>query len=347
MSGQDFLSWWPFADDTDTPPPRPAPMFGPVHPPMQLGPTPPLIATTPEDPLQSAALQAAVTTFANADYLTATYDLGARGMAELYDAILVPQWSRPFGELLLSQLLVLPRPADAHVLDVACGTGYPTLDIARMFGQGAEIHGVDVWGQAIERAKRKATEAWLRNVTFQQGDIAHLGLPEQTFDLLTCNVSYTSFAERSRVLTVMARLLKPGGWLVLTTPLQTAFRQFLDLYHLVLTDLQLTTAVDALLALVKGRPTIAATKAAIERTGMVVEREIPERFTMHFVDAHDFLTSPVIALGFMVGWRAMVPDVALRRLVFNEVERRLNLRAAAEGGLTFDVPFLCLAARRV
>ncbi len=348
MSSQDYLSWWPFADDADTPPARPAPMFGNRAPTPAAGPTPPLIPTTPtEDPLESAALREAVQVFANADYLTATYDLNARGMAELYDAVVVPQWSRPFAEVLLSQLLVLPRPADARVLDVACGTGYPTLDIARMMGQGATVLGVDLWRAAIERGRRKAAEAWLRTVTFQQGDIAHLTLPENEFDIVTCNVGYTSFADRSRALAVMTRALKPDGWMVLTMPLQTACREFLDLYHNVLSELQLTTCTDALVALVRGKPTVSTARANLERTGLHVEREVTDRFTLRFADARDFFTSPVIALGFMVGWRAIVPDVALRRLVFNEIERRLNLRSAEEGGLSFEVPYLCLGARKV
>jgi SAM-dependent methyltransferase len=321
-------------------------MFTPDPPQITLGPTPPLVAIQGEDLLHSVALRDAVNLFATADYLTAAYDLTARGMPEIYDAVVVPQWSKHFGDLLLSQLLVLPRPADAQVLDVACGTGYPTLDIARLLGQGAQIQGMDTWGAAIERAKRKATEAWLRGVTFHQDDITRTLLPEYSFDLITCNLAYTSFADRSRALAVMARLLQPNGWLLLTTPLQTAFREFLDLYHLVLADLQLTTCLYALQALVKGRPTIATTHAAIERTGLVVEREVADQFTMRFADAHDFLTSPVIALSFMIGWRAIVPDVALRRLVFHEVERRLNLRADEEGGLSFTVPYLCIGAHR-
>jgi len=348
MSSQDYLSWWPFADDNDTPPPRPAPMFGHRAPmPAPAASPTPLVPTTTSDPLESAALMEAVQVFSNADYLTATYDLNGRGMAELYDAVVVPQWSRPFAEVLLSQVLVLPRPADAHVLDVACGTGYPTLDIARMLGQGATVLGVDLWRTAIERGRHKATEAWLRTVAFQQGDIAHLTLPENDFDLITCNVGYTSFADRSRALAVMTRILKPGGWLLLTTPLQTAFREFLDLYHNVLSELQLTTCTDALVALVRGKPTIATARANLERTGLQVDREVTERFTLRFADARDFFTSPVIALGFMLGWRAIVPDVSLRRLVFNEIERRLNLRAAEEGGLSFEVPYLCLGAKKL
>ncbi|MBA3826393.1 MAG: class I SAM-dependent methyltransferase, partial [Ktedonobacterales bacterium] len=265
MSSQDYLSWWPFADDEEPPRPaaQPAPMFRPQSQGFSIGPTPPLAITNAEDPMAAAALREAVQQFVNADYLTATYDLNARGMAELYDAVVVPQWSRPFAEVMLSQLLVLPRPADAHVLDVACGTGFPTLDVARMLGQGVQILGIDTWRTAINRAQRKATEAWLRNVAFQQADIAHTNLPENSYDLVTCNLAYTSFADRSRALAVMARLLRPTGALLLTTPLQTAFREFLDMYHLVLTDLQLTTCVDALLAMVRGRPTIASTVATV------------------------------------------------------------------------------------
>jgi arsenite methyltransferase len=295
----------------------------------------------------SAALTRAAARFAHTDYLSASFDLNDEGMVELYEAIVVPQWSRPFGEMLLSQLLVVPRPTGAQVLDVACGPGYPTLEIARFLGQDTDVVGIDIWAAAIDRARRKASDAWLRNVSFLLGDFLHAQLPELHFDLITCNLGYNSFADRGRALALMSRLARPGGWVLITTPLQTALRDFLDLYHAVLNDLQLTTCVDALVALVKGRPTIASARSALERTGMVVEREVSEQFTLTFADARDFFTSPVIALSFLPGWRAIVPDLALRRVVFNEVERRLNLRAAAEGRLRFDVPMLCLGAHRL
>lgn len=339
--------WWPA-------PAKPEPMTGKWPAPIFAAPPPApppapesLVAPLPGGPPAVAPLLAeAAARFANADYLTATFDLNEPGMVDLYEAVVVPQWSRPFGAMLLSQLLVTQRPGGAHVLDVACGPGYPTLEIARFLGQDADIVGLDLWGAAIERGRRLATDGWLRQVKFLHGDILHTQLPELHFDLITCNLGYTSFADRGRALAVMARLTRPGGSLLLTTPLQTAFRAFLDLYHVVLSDLQLTNCVDALLALVKGRPTIASTRAAIERTGMVVEREVTERCVLTFTDARDFFTSPVIALSFLPGWRAIVPDLALRRVVFNEVERRLNARAAVEGHLTFDVPMLCLGARR-
>ncbi len=345
MSQPSRPSWWGASSPQDAPSPSPASgIFRPLTPPDTPA-TPPLIA--PEDPLQTALLAEAAERFATADYLTATYDPNVPGVPELHDAVVVPQWSKPFGEILLSQLLVIPRPASPQVLDVACGTGYPTLDIARFLGQSADVAGLDIWPAAIEFAKRKASAEWLRNVTFLTGDIGKAQLPEDHFDIITCNIGYTSFADRARSLAAMTRLTVPGGWLLLTTPLQTAFREFLDLYHRVLTELQLTACVDALVALVKGRPTIASVRSAVERTGMLIDREVADSFTLSFVNAQDFLTSPIIALGFMVGWRAIVPDLALRRLVFNEITRRLDAHANAKGGLRFEIPVLCLCARRM
>jgi len=50
---------------------------------------------------------------------------------------------------------------DAHVLDVACGTGFPTLDIARMLGQGAQNSGYGSTkdGQQMTEALIKAFNA--------------------------------------------------------------------------------------------------------------------------------------------------------------------------------------------
>ncbi len=343
MAGRDPFTWWPFADDEDPqPPPGTSGLFASPIP----APAPSPSVATP-DPRRSAAAHEAARFFAQADPLTTTYDINAPGVAELYDAIVVPQWSRPFGQMLINQMVVLPKSAHhARVLDVACGTGYPTIEIARMMGGGAEVIGLDPWRAAVDLARQQASDNWLQGVSLLVEDITRTSLAEGSFDIITCNLGYTSFADRSRAMAVMSRLLVPEGWLVLTTPLQTAFREFLDLFHTVLMELALVTCTDALMALVRGRPTIASTRAAVERPGLIVERVVTDHAVVSFADARDFLTSPVIALSFLASWRAIVPDLSLRRLVFNEIERRLNLRAAAEGGLRFDVPMLCIVARR-
>ena len=105
----------------------------------------PLKSGGPSAPAGLAASARAETS----DYLTVTYDLRDLGFVELYEALMVPQWSAPFGRLLLSVFLTLPRDIGWQVLDVACGTGYPTLELARFLGQDCDLAGIDVWEDAI------------------------------------------------------------------------------------------------------------------------------------------------------------------------------------------------------
>jgi arsenite methyltransferase len=281
------------------------------------------------------------------DYLTVTYDLRDPGFVELYEALVVPQWSAPFGQLLLSVFLTLPRDLGAQVLDVACGTGYPTLELARFLGQDCDLAGIDVWEDAIALARRKASDEWLRHVTFLVADIMECDLPERTFDTVTCNLGLTSFPDRSGALGAMWRLLRPQGQLLLTLPLQSALREFLDTYYLTLRDLKLEDYMRAFTQLVASRPTIEEARKLVERTGFEVRRMVTDTFTMHFPTPLSFLRSPVIQTTFMAGWRAIIPDPTMRRLVFNEVERRLAARADTNGGdLTMTVPMLCVSAVR-
>jgi ubiquinone/menaquinone biosynthesis C-methylase UbiE len=235
----------------------------------------------------------------------------------------------------------------SQILDVACGTGYPTLELARFLGQDCDLAGIDVWEDAIQLAKRKASEEWLRNVSFLVQDVMDSDLPERAFDTLTCNLGLTSFPDRTGALSAMWRLLRPQGQLLLTVPLQSALREFLDTYYLTLRDLKLEDHMRTFAQLVASRLTVDETRKLIERAGFEVKRMVTDTFIMHFPTPVTFLRSPVIQTTFMPGWRAVIPDPTIRRLVFNEVERRLNVRIEAAGGdLTMTVPMLCVSAVR-
>jgi demethylmenaquinone methyltransferase/2-methoxy-6-polyprenyl-1,4-benzoquinol methylase len=295
----------------------------------------------------SAAAQAIVARAEREDYLTVAHDLREPGFAEVYDALLAPQWSAPFARLLLSVFLTLPRARGAQVLDVACGAGIPTLDLARFLGADCDLAGLDLWDEAIHLARRKAADEWLRNVAFVIADVVASGLPEDTFDTITCNLGLGSFADRPAALGAMRSLLRPQGQLLLTTPLQSALREFLDSYYLTLRDLKLEQALRDLTRLIDARPTTDVVRQLVEQAGFKVQRAVTDAFALRFADSGAFFHSLLIQTTYLDEWRALLPDVTIRRLVFNEVERRLRDRAAANGGeLVMTVPMLCLSAVR-
>ena len=59
--------------------------------------------------------------------------------------------------------------ADDRVLDIGCGTGRTTRDVARSAREGSAL-GVDLSASMIERARELAGEERLHNVAFEQGD---------------------------------------------------------------------------------------------------------------------------------------------------------------------------------
>jgi arsenite methyltransferase len=311
-------------------------------------PPPPVPANPAAGVGLSPATLAARARAATEDYLTIEYDIEDPGFVEIYDELIVPQWSEHFGRLLLSVFLTQSRNTGWQVLDVACGTGYPTIELARFLGQDCDVAGMDTWEAAIRRAREKASEEWLSNVTFVAADILQNDLPDAVFDTVTCNLGLPSFADRIAALGAMARLLRRGGHLLLTTPLQTAMREFLDTYYITLRELKLADYQQALLRLVRNRPTVPDARTLVESAGFQVERIVTDQFVMRFPDPRAFLTSPVVHTNFMRAWRAIIPDITMRRLVFNEIERRLAVRAAANGGeLQITVPMLCVVARRL
>lgn len=111
----------------------------------------------------------------------------------------------------------LVRSLGVHVpiraLDLGCGDGTTALPLARL---GAEVLGIDIARNLVEAGNRRAVEAGLRNLSFQQGDACQLeGVGDHSFDL-TLSVFGAMFAPRPfDVAKEMVRVTKPGGRIVM------------------------------------------------------------------------------------------------------------------------------------
>lgn len=119
-------------------------------------------------------------------------------------------------DLFLSYLRLAPG---SKLLDVACGSGGPTLRIARL--TGCSVHGVDAHEQAIAEARaRSEREGLTGRATFDQLDASQaLPIPDATFDGLICIDAVNHLPNRQRIFADWARLLRPGGHLVFTDPI--------------------------------------------------------------------------------------------------------------------------------
>jgi ubiquinone/menaquinone biosynthesis C-methylase UbiE len=102
----------------------------------------------------------------------------------------------------------------AKVLDVGCGPGTITLDVADVVRPG-EIIGITPSQEQVDTAREWAAEVGSpANVTYQVGDSHRLAFPDNTFDVVYSHTVAHFFLDPVRALQEQKRVAKKGGWVI-------------------------------------------------------------------------------------------------------------------------------------
>ena len=122
----------------------------------------------------------------------------------------IAAFMRQSGEALVESLGITPP---LRVLDLGCGDGTTAVPLARL---GAEVVGIDIARNLVEAGNKRAAEAGLSRLKFQEGDACNLqGVGDHSFDL-TLSVFGAMFAPKPfDVAKEMVRVTKPGGRIVM------------------------------------------------------------------------------------------------------------------------------------
>lgn len=122
----------------------------------------------------------------------------------------IAQSMRESGKALVASLGVRPG---MKVMDLGCGDGTTALPAAAL---GADVLGVDIASNLVSAGNRRAQEAGLRNLRFQEGDASSLeGIADNSFDLVV-SIFGAMFAPRPfDVAKEMVRVTRPGGRIVM------------------------------------------------------------------------------------------------------------------------------------
>jgi ubiquinone/menaquinone biosynthesis C-methylase UbiE len=103
-------------------------------------------------------------------------------------------------------------PANADVLDLACGPGYLAIAFARL-GR-LRVTGLDISDSFIRIASAKAREAVVA-LALRKGDAAAMPFPDASFDAIVCRAAFKNFTRPGAALDEIHRTLKPGGFAVI------------------------------------------------------------------------------------------------------------------------------------
>jgi ubiquinone/menaquinone biosynthesis C-methylase UbiE len=102
-----------------------------------------------------------------------------------------------------------PQPGE-RVLDMGCGLGDSTIQLAELVGPSGHVHGVDVAERMIDAARQDAGESGLGNVTFEVVDIQAARF-DQSYDYAFARFGTMFFANPVVALRNVRQALRPGG----------------------------------------------------------------------------------------------------------------------------------------
>lgn len=120
---------------------------------------------------------------------------------------LSPYW----GEHAARYVFALPFVENKSVLDIACGTGY---GLGLLKETATLVTGVDVDPVAASEAKNECGA----NTSVLLGDGLNLPFDDESFDVVTSFETLEHLRERGNFLAELKRVLRPNGFLILSTP---------------------------------------------------------------------------------------------------------------------------------
>ena len=126
--------------------------------------------------------------------------------AKTYDSGRISRWFQYTQNLALEAFELHPN---SQVLDVGCGTGYATQELASLLPRGKAC-GIDLSFQMIREALRSAPADLQERIEFLQANSASIPYQDGTFTHLLCTNSFHHYPDPLDALKEMKRVLTPG-----------------------------------------------------------------------------------------------------------------------------------------
>ncbi len=129
--------------------------------------------------------------------------------------------------------------AGQRILDVGCGPGTITLDLAERVGSG-QVVGIDNAADVIATAESNRVERGLGNVAFAVGDVYALDFDDDSFGIVHAHQVLQHLSDPVAALREMRRVCRPGGLVAIRdsdyagfvwAPLDQRLDRWMALYH--------------------------------------------------------------------------------------------------------------------
>lgn len=263
------------------------------------------------------------------DLVRQSYDRIAAGYDEA--------WTHHMRDLSCDLLERLAPPVGATCLDLTCGTGFVTGELAKR--TGGRVIGVDRSAGMIEVARRQHGEV----CTFVEADILeHLrSQPSAGFDVVTCAWGL-GYSRPFQVVRQIARVLRPGGRVGIID--NSLFSLAEILWASMCAFAERPQALDHAMR-VRFLPAVGMLRLAMLRAGLAVESSWQGRKSYYVPDGRTAITR-LTATGAAAGFE-FASDERYREEVFDRFARILEQQRRTEDGIAITHRYLAaIGAKR-
>ena len=264
-------------------------------------------------------------------------------LAELYDAEILPLWSHRFGRMLLRDLSLPPK---AMILDVGCGTGYPALDVLRRMDDQGRIVAIDPSQPMLAMARAKAGALSGKRIFFRsEGIETRLSFDNDVYDLVVSNLGLVDVDDAGQALAEFARVTKPGGRVIATTPLIGTFGEFYDLFREVLIKRDRAEALARLDQWLTRYPTHDEAAEWLHGAGLIDVAVEHETFQLLFKSSREFFFAPIIEYGPLPDWKELAGKGQEMQETFWQIKESIDAYFGS-GPFSLTVAAGCLRGRK-
>src|SRR5262245_10927557 len=258
--------------------------------------------------------------------------------AEVYESLFVPAEFQEWAPRVMAAARIKPGQ---RVLDVACGTGVLTREVAERVGRSGFVAGVDANAGMLAVAGRTARPSEAAAIEWREGTAEALPYDDEHFDAVVCQFGLMFFTQQP-ALREMMRVLVPGGHLTAAvwdtlehTPAYATLVTLLDRHA----GPRAAAALRAPFVL-GDRNELAALFARADMPDVDI---VTHRGTARFPDVRTMVEAEV--RGWLPAAGVVLSEAQLAEIV-SDAEQALATYVTADGSVTFDAPAHIVTARK-
>ncbi len=237
-------------------------------------------------------------------------------LAYRYDLLIASDWRDRFDSLVNANVKF---PTEGRVLDVNCGTGAHTIELAAQMRARGDVIGIDPSAERIAIAQAKALAQKIEDVTFEQGEAFDLRFMDDDFQAVIGDASMLHTKHIEPMLKEMMRVADYDAQVVLKLTTHGSFDDFYSIYWEALMTAGIIEEVwSELEKMIHERITIDEAKQLAERVGLQQVVCFTSIESFEYDNAQAFIEAPLIKDIFLEDWLGIVPE-ANRQMVLDNI----------------------------